>query len=178
MSKKTGMQTYQCFKQVRAMQIGEMQYSDLTEKFVLMSYGDANGKHSIVYVDEEWKEKHRPIVGGYYVQYADGYESYSPKEAFEGGYTIAEDLPERITLLDIEALVVDEFYDHPTSTLTRCVLILNNGYTVTGESACANPSIFDAKKGQKYAKDDALEKVWPLEGYLLKQKMWEAGGKK
>jgi len=38
-------------------------------------------------VDKAYVEKHKPQVGGYYVQYKDGYESWSPKEAFEGGYT-------------------------------------------------------------------------------------------
>lgn len=38
-------------------------------------------------VDGDYIAKHNPRVGGYYVQYKDGYKSYSPAEAFEGGYT-------------------------------------------------------------------------------------------
>lgn len=37
--------------------------------------------------DEQWAQKHRPVPGGYYVLYADGYASFSPAEAFESGYT-------------------------------------------------------------------------------------------
>lgn len=39
-------------------------------------------------MSDEWIEKHKPQVGGYYVQYDDGYESFSPAEAFENGYTV------------------------------------------------------------------------------------------
>ena len=53
--------------------------------------------------------------------------------------------------------------------LTFCVLVLRNGFTVTGESACASPENFDAELGRKIARANAINKVWPLEGYLLKQ---------
>lgn len=53
--------------------------------------------------------------------------------------------------------------------LTFCVLVLKNGFTVTGESACASPENFDADLGKKIARANAVTKVWPLEGYLLKQ---------
>lgn len=39
-------------------------------------------------VDREYMNKHKPKMGGYYVVYADGYKSFSPAEAFEGGYTL------------------------------------------------------------------------------------------
>lgn len=58
--------------------------------------------------------------------------------------------------------------------LTFCVLILKNGYTVTGESACASPENFDAELGRKIARANAINKVWPLEGYLLKQMLHQA----
>lgn len=56
-------------------------------------------------------------------------------------------------------------------TLTFCVLILRNGFTVTGESACASPENFDAEIGRKIARQNAFNKIWMLEGYLLKQKL-------
>jgi hypothetical protein len=52
--------------------------------------------------------------------------------------------------------------------LTICVLVLKNGFTVTGESACASPENFDAELGRKIARSHAVEKIWPLEGYALK----------
>lgn len=55
--------------------------------------------------------------------------------------------------------------------LTFCVLVLKNGFTVTSESACASPENFDAEIGKKIAYENAREKIWLLEGYLLKEKL-------
>ncbi len=59
--------------------------------------------------------------------------------------------------------------------LTFCVLVLANGFTVTGESACASPENFDADIGRKIARANAVAKIRPLEGYLLKTHMADAG---
>ena len=55
--------------------------------------------------------------------------------------------------------------------LTFCVLVLRNGFTVTGESACASPENFDAEIGRKIARENAVQKIWPLMGYELKSKL-------
>lgn len=52
--------------------------------------------------------------------------------------------------------------------LTFCVLVLKNGFTVTGESACASPENFDPEIGRMIARENAINKVWPLMGYELK----------
>lgn len=57
------------------------------------------------------------------------------------------------------------------SLLTFCVLVLKNGFTVTGESACASPENFDAEIGRKIARQNAVQKIWPLMGYALKEKL-------
>lgn len=57
--------------------------------------------------------------------------------------------------------------------LTFCVLVLKNGFTVTGESACASPENFDAELGKKIAKQNAVSKIWPLMGYKLKCDLME-----
>lgn len=54
------------------------------------------------------------------------------------------------------------------SLLTFCVLVLRNGFTVTGESACASPENFDAEIGRKIARQNAEQKIWPLMGYELR----------
>lgn len=59
----------------------------------------------------------------------------------------------------------------PMETLTFCVLVLENGFTVTGESACASPENFDAEIGRKIALENARNKIWQLEGYLLKEQL-------
>ena len=62
----------------------------------------------------------------------------------------------------------------PLTLLTFCVIELRNGFTVTGESACASPENFDAEIGRKIARQNAVEKIWPLLGFSLKQKLHEA----
>lgn len=102
----------------------------------------------------------------------------------------------RVTPDDIEANIVSEvfftagdgaigkgaaaFGDLKTSyqveldLLTFCVLILRNGFTVTGESACASPENFDAELGRKIARANAVQKIWPLMGYELKQRLHQS----
>ena len=55
--------------------------------------------------------------------------------------------------------------------LTFCVLVLRNGFTVTGESACASPENFDAEIGRNVARANAVQKIWPLMGYELRTKL-------
>jgi hypothetical protein len=57
--------------------------------------------------------------------------------------------------------------------LTFCVLVLRNGFTVTGESACASPENFDVGIGREIARANAVNKIWPLMGYALKQQLHE-----
>ena len=55
--------------------------------------------------------------------------------------------------------------------LTICVLVLQNGFTVTGESACASPENFNIEIGRKIARQNAEQKIWPLMGYSLKEQL-------
>ncbi len=66
-----------------------------------------------------------------------------------------------------------QYYIFPGTTTTVCCLVLKNGFTIVGKSACASPDNFDAELGQKIAFEDARNKLWVLEGYLLKQKLHE-----
>ena len=60
---------------------------------------------------------------------------------------------------------------HQIDLLTFCVLVLKNGFTVTGESACASHENFDAEIGRKIARQNAVQKLWPLMGYALRNKL-------
>lgn len=60
----------------------------------------------------------------------------------------------------------------PLSLLTFCVLVLRNDFTVTGESACASAENFDAEIGCKVARANAVQKVWPLLGYALRDELF------
>lgn len=64
-----------------------------------------------------------------------------------------------------------DFHVFPGSCLTVCCLTLANGFTVTGYSACASPSNFDAAIGERIARENARQQIWALEGYLLKEKL-------
>ena len=72
---------------------------------------------------------------------------------------------------DGPAAVSEEMHARTLSLLTFCVLVLKNGFTVTGESACASPENFDAELGRKIARQNAVSKVWPLMGYALKDRL-------
>lgn len=92
------------------------------------------------------------------------------KEIVAKGLTAPRVTPDRI-----EEVIADEAYHvFDGSQLTVCCLTLKNGFTVTGESACASPENFNAELGQKIARQKAKDKIWALEGYLLKQKLSEA----
>lgn len=102
----------------------------------------------------------------------------------------------RVTPADIEAEIVSEHYftaadgyrsnpcydpnghpheplpaPAPLELLTFCVLVLRNGFTVTGESACASPENFDAEIGRKIALLNAVNKIWPLLGFRLRDRL-------
>lgn len=97
----------------------------------------------------------------------------------------------RLSPKDIDAAIVSEYSvrasdafrdcpggDHVSlKCLTICVIILRNGFVVTGESACASPENFNAELGHKIARDNARAKIWALEGYLLRSKLAAEAGK-
>ncbi|QIG68829.1 hypothetical protein EVB68_092 [Rhizobium phage RHph_Y2_6] len=60
------------------------------------------------------------------------------------------------------------------SLLIFCVIVLKNGFTVTGESACASPENFDPAIGRKLAYERAFNDIWKLMGYHLKQNLHES----
>lgn len=91
------------------------------------------------------------IIGEHYFTAGDGFAGVAAL-TIESGGTIEPPLP-----LDL---------------LTFCVLVLRNGFTVTGESACASPENFDAEIGRKIARQNAVQKIWPLMGYALKERFF------
>lgn len=75
----------------------------------------------------------------------------------------------RLTPSDIDAAIASEqYYVFPGTTLTVCCLTLQNGFNVTGESASASPENFSEEIGREIARTNARDKIWALEGYLLK----------
>ena len=78
----------------------------------------------------------------------------------------------RLTPQHIDAQIVHEQYMiFPGTTMTICALTLRNGFIVVGESAAASPENFDEAIGKRIARDNARQKIWALEGYLLRSQM-------
>lgn len=78
----------------------------------------------------------------------------------------------RLTPADIDKVIVGEAYHRfPGTTLTVCALTLRNGFTATGESATVSLEGFNEEMGRKIARENARDKVWLLEGYLLREKL-------
>lgn len=79
----------------------------------------------------------------------------------------------RVTPEHIDSVIDGEQYHvFEGSCLTVCCLTLKNGFTVTGESACASPENFNVELGRKIAREKARDKIWALEGYLLREKLF------
>ncbi|CRY58867.1 Uncharacterised protein [Yersinia kristensenii] len=115
------------------------------------------------------------------------------EKSIEQGIQAAGKTAPRITPAHIDSVIASEHYftaaqgyeksaadnfandPYPLATpdslylLTFCVIVLKNGFTVTGESACASPENFDEFIGMEIARENARNKIWMLEGYLLKQ---------
>lgn len=81
----------------------------------------------------------------------------------------------RLTPSVIDSTIEREEYYVFDSVLTVCVLTLRNGFKVTGESACASPENFNQELGAKIARANARDKIWALEGYLLRTKLSNLG---
>lgn len=78
----------------------------------------------------------------------------------------------RLNPAHIDAQIIGEaFYVFPGTTLTVCALTLRNGFCVVGESAAASPENFDVDIGRRVSRDNARNKIWALEGYLLRSKL-------
>lgn len=97
------------------------------------------------------------IVSEHYFTARDGRQGAILRETYVGRETPLEDAADLI----------------PLDLLTFCVLVLKNGFTVTGESACASPENFDSEIGRKIARQNAVSKVWPLMGYALRSRLAE-----
>lgn len=79
----------------------------------------------------------------------------------------------RVSLDALLARIVDEEYIHPECIehLTICVMLLDNGFAIVGKSAPADAENFNDELGRKFAREDAIRQMWPLEAYLLREKL-------
>jgi hypothetical protein len=81
-----------------------------------------------------------------------------------------------VSLNDIQDKVKKTTYTLlPDGKTTVCQLHMENGYTINGHSACVDPANYNQALGEKYAYEDAINKAWPLEGYLLAEEIFRRG---
>lgn len=73
----------------------------------------------------------------------------------------------------LKSQIRDVTYNRFGETGIQCVLTLLNGYTVTGESGCIDPTVFNQAIGEKYAYENAFNKLWVIFGYNEKQRWYE-----
>ena len=81
--------------------------------------------------------------------------------------------PHRVSLNSMLEKIKGEEYIHPESIphMTICILTVENGYAVVGKSAPADDQNFDEDLGKKFAKEDCIRQLWPLEAYLIRERM-------
>ena len=85
--------------------------------------------------------------------------------------------PNRVTIESLYDKIATVEYYNPEAVphMTIAIVVLKNGFVVTGESAPADPENFDLNLGKEFAHKAAVAKIWPLEGYLLREAL--AAGK-
>lgn len=79
----------------------------------------------------------------------------------------------RVTVSDIHERIAKTRY-FVDGRLTVCVITMKNGFKVVGESSCVSDENFNQALGEKYAFENAFEKLWALEGYLLRNRLYES----
>jgi hypothetical protein len=91
----------------------------------------------------------------------------------------------RVSLSDMQSKIATEAYftagaagdalgipmHDSAKLLTICIITMKNGFTLVGKSAPASPENFDQEKGNRFAYEDAIKQLWPLEGYALREKL-------
>jgi hypothetical protein len=88
---------YRCHKRVSALKISHI---EITDSGAVITPADDGYKP--FKVNSAFMDKHRPVVGGYYVVYVDGYETFSPAESFERGYIRASECNKGLTTRDLD----------------------------------------------------------------------------
>ena len=80
----------------------------------------------------------------------------------------------RITAEFVEEQILAEQLLYPAGTaMTICVITLRNGYVVTGTSTPVSPENYDKEMGDKISRDKAVAEIWPLQGFLLKELIYQ-----
>lgn len=85
----TSLPKYQCHKIVTAGKIRQIDLEPNGNGGAILKFeSNPDTKYEDIMVEQAYLDKHNPQIGGYYVVYEDGYESFSPTDAFESGYSL------------------------------------------------------------------------------------------
>lgn len=83
--------------------------------------------------------------------------------------------PQTVTEAHLESIIQNEEYVVFGGRMTICVLTTKSGFMVIGESSCVHPKQFNKEIGQRYAREQAFDRLWQLEGYLLRNQLHNEG---
>jgi len=105
-------------------------------------------------------------VQGYKVVYADGYESWSPKEVFEAAYMQVSE-KNTITADNVESFIAcyEDFKIGEKTTVVKATLV--NGFIIVESSSCVDPANFNQDMGIDICLERIKNKVWELLGFML-----------
>lgn len=149
------MPRWKCHKEVEGFQIDRIVGNSLisadADVFVIASY--------------EYMERCKPFVGGYFVRYENGHESFSPAEPFESGYSkkrrvlhirLPEDMSPSIE--DMQAIM--DMFTAATEDPVGSVIVTGHG--IKGD-------IVEVQEGETYSLvcvtvgEDELSKYFDIE---------------
>lgn len=100
-------------------------------------------------------------------------------EASDQAAAAVQKTPNRVTLDSMLAKIDTTEFVTPTNCpeMTICVMKMQNGFVLVGKSAPADPANFDAELGRKFAREDCIRQLWPLEGYVLRETLSKQQGR-
>ncbi len=195
------MLRWKCHKQVWALKIARIEQAPADQERQhaggdWLLFPEDAGYGPVCVGHDEYFNKHKPQVGGYYVVYDDGYKSYSPAKAFEEGYTqitagaaggwVGEATNFALGATEAKTRAICYFNgedafraphlmalagsvpDPALRMITFCVLVLDSGFTVVGIAYCHDPAKWDEAIGKKAAYEDAVDQLFEMLAFKAK----------
>lgn len=79
----------------------------------------------------------------------------------------------RVSLDSMKAKIESVEYINPDCLphMTIAIVKMQNGFVVLNESAPADAANYNKELGEKFALEGAIRKLWPLEGYALRERL-------
>ena len=137
------------------------------EKFIGVKMVEAAPMLSLVPMGE-----HEKGSDGYRVRYSNNYESWCPKDVFEGNNLKIRGVNNTIHESDVldmvahtEANTLDSGFNETKTTIV--IVTLRNGFTLTETSSCVDPKNYDEEVGKQICLRKIHDKIWFLLGFLL-----------